>query len=169
MTDKKTLKKKIEQHLKKSKEAFPFFKYGNRVFFFNSNNILVSLDSDYFFERLSSLREHFKNREQKEKDRLIRENLSIFAVHFDLEEVTFKAEKVYESCFCEVWKFSNYPESWDFKDVEPKTLRSLRGEQLDNNKLENNNAWNSAYERTRWLTEFAIKVRNKLRKELVGD
>lgn len=168
MTDKKTLRRKIEKGLEKNKSEFRFFKYNNRIYFFNPYHVLVSLDSEQFIEKLSSLKSYFQNREEPQRQKLILENISIFAIPFDTEELTYKAEKVYESCFCEVWKFSDYPQSWDFKDVEPKTLRSLRGEQLTNDKLEESNIWNSAYERTRWLTDFAIKVRDRLRKELIG-
>lgn len=161
------LKKKIEKNIEKSK-AFPqFYQYNFRIYFLNSYGVIVSLPSKEFLQKLDSLKRYFEDRPEPEKKKLIRENLSMFAKQIPEREYNKKVELVYDSAFVQVYKISNYPPSEDYTSPNIRELMSLRGEKLTEES--ESNLWNTAYERTRWLTDFAIKVRDKLRKELLGD
>jgi hypothetical protein len=162
-------KKKIENNVEKSK-AFPkFFEFNGRIYFRNSYDVLVSLPSQYFLERLDSLKEYFIDREEPQRKKLIRENLSIFASPLEDKIYNPKLEVVYQSNAVTCVKYSGYSPKEDYQPINERVIKSLRGERLEDSKESENHFWNSAYERTRWVTDYALKVRNKLRKELVGD
>jgi hypothetical protein len=66
-----------------------------------------------------------------------------------------KIETVYQSNAVTAWKISNYPPSLDYQDIDVKKLFSARGETLEDLKRQ---------EKDSWLSEFALKVRDYLRK-----
>jgi hypothetical protein len=159
-------KKKIEKNIEKSK-AFPqFFKFNDNVYFLNSYGIVVSLPSHYFFERLSSLKEYFIDREEPQRKKLIRENLSLFASPLEDKEYFPKLEVVYQSNSVTCVKYSGYSPKEDYQEPNERVIKSLRGETLNE---EQNTSWNTAYSRSQRVWDFLKEYAKKLRKELSGD
>ncbi len=151
----RTKREKIVRDLEAGKE---YVEDSSKIYFKTLNGYIVSLDKTYYFQRLHKLQDYFRDREPSQVQRLIRENLSIGAISLEDDFGQMKAEKVYESCFCEVWKFSNYPPSWDGKDVDPRRTRSPSVRESDDWNID---PWRT--ERNDWVTHFALKIRDKLR------
>lgn len=157
------LRKKIEKNIEKSKTFPQFFKYNNRIYFFNPYHVLVSLDSEIFMEKLSSLKEHFRDREEPERKRLIRENLSLFASPLEDTEYFPKLEVVYQSNAVTCVKYSGYSPKEDYQPINDRVIKSLRGEVLSG---ESEDSWNTALSRSQKLWDWLKSYYERLRKEI---
>jgi hypothetical protein len=151
-------RKKIVKDLDAGKE---YVEDSGRIYFKTLNGYIASLPKNYYFERLHRLQDYFRDREPSQAQKLIKENIGIGAIPLEEDLSQMKTEKVYESCFCEVWKFSNYPPSWDGRDVDPRRTRSPSMRESDD---WNTDPWRT--ERNDWVTDFALKIRDKLREGL---
>jgi len=150
MSKKRTLREKVIQDLDAGKE---YVISGPRVYFLSINRYPVSLPKDYYFDRKRHLQEYFSKREEKEQKRLILENLSLYASPLPDKEYHPKMEVVYQSAFCTVVKFSDYPPSEDCKDIHSfKGLTDVRETDI--------NPWRT--ERNDWLWELAKKVKREI-------
>lgn len=165
MTEENPLKKKIEKNIEKSKSFPQFYQYNYRIYFLNSYGVIVSLPSKEFLQKLDSLNSYFENRPEPEKKKLVRENLSMFASVMEDTEYFPKLEVMYESNAVTCVKYSGYSPKEDYQEINERVIKTLRGETLNNE--EENSEWRT--KRNDWLSEFARKIRDKLRKELTGS
>jgi len=154
----RTKREKIIQDL----EGKEYVQDSGRIYFKTLSGNIVSSEVSLFFKKKNELTEYFRDRPEAEKQRLIRENLAIGASPLEEDLSTIKMEVVYQSAFCTVLKFSNYPESWGEKDIMfKKSLTDARGNVLSDIEQE---SWNTAREREDpRIMEFARKIRDWLR------
>jgi hypothetical protein len=146
-------KKKILKDLDAGKE---YIISDERVYFLSVNGYAVSLPQTYYFKRKEELSKYFSDRNEGEKKRLILENLGLFASPLPEREYHPKTEIVYQSNAVTVFKFSDYPESEDCKDVHGfKELTDVRETDM--------NPWRT--ERNDWLSELGKKIK----REIFGD
>jgi hypothetical protein len=159
------IRKKIEQQL----EVKEYYEHDNRVYFKTLSGYIVSLPKTRYFERKRELTEYFNDRPEAEKNHLVLENLSLLAVPLPTKDYQKpKIEVFRHTCWATTIKVSDYDENdpqWgDDKDIMlKKSLTDARGNVLSEIEQE---SWNSASERTSWVTDFAIKIRDKLREGL---
>jgi hypothetical protein len=154
-------RKKIIRDLDAGKE---YVSSEGRIYFLSINKYPASLPEKYYVKRREELRKYFSDRDEKEQKRLVLENLSLLAVPL---------EKDYPIPKIEIYRYNLGGFTFVVKDyaaddpvwgdntdiILRKSLRDARtGEVIDLEKDE----WRT--ERNDWLTDFAIKVRDKLRK-----
>lgn len=127
-----------------------------RVCFLSVNGYPVSLPENYYFKRKEELAKYFSGREEKDKKRLILENLGLLASPLPDREYTPKIEVVYQSNAVTVFKISGYSPDEDCKDIDHSQPFDIR----ENGNL---NPWRT--KRNYWISELAERVK----KEIFGD
>jgi len=162
------MNEKLRQKILRDLETKEYVTEGGRVFFLSISGYPVSHPQQYFFKKREELRryfssEYFSDKKEREREHLVLENLSLFASPLEKDDLSqMKAELVYQSAFCEVWKFSNYPQRYDGVDFQVPRI----GRELESPRQEVSE-WQT--ERNNWLTEFTLKIRDKIRRELAGS
>lgn len=161
---------KLREKVKRELQVKEYYELDNRVYFKTLNGYIVYLPKTYYFQRLHKLQDYFKDRESNEARRLILDNLGLLGVPLEKDYPTPKVE-VFPNTAGFTMKITDYaaddPVWGDNKDIMfKKSLTDSRGNVLSEIEQE---SWNSASERTSWVTDFALKIRDKLRKELVSD
>ena len=160
------VKKKVEKELKVKE----YWEHEGVVYFKSINENILWLPKNYYYERKQSLTEYFDKRtdlDPKKKERLILENLGMFAKQVPDKIYHPKFEVVYESNAVSVIKESNYSPEDDFKEIPQRYWKGLRDPRTGELIEEQENPWRT--KRNDWLSEFARKIRDKLRKELTGN
>lgn len=160
------IKKKVEKELKVKE----FFELDGKVYFKSINENILWLPKNYYYDRKQRLREYFDRRtdlDPNKKERLILENLGLFAKPISDKIYDPKFEVVYQSNAVSVIKESNYSPEDDFKEIPQRYWKGLRDPRTGELIEEQESPWRT--KRNDWLWEFGKKIRDKLRKELVGD
>jgi hypothetical protein len=158
------IKKRVEKELK-IKE---YWEHDKQIYFKTLSGSIVYLPRNYYFDRKKNLEEYFQRLypdDQVKQKRLVSENLGLFAKVVPDKIYNKKVELMSNpSAFVQVWKISNYPPEEDFKNEDLRGLRDPRtGELIEKQE----SPWRT--KRNDWLSEFARKIRDKLRKELTGN
>jgi hypothetical protein len=160
------LKKKIEKELK-IKE---YWEHDKQIYFKTLSGSIVYLPRNYYFDRKKNLEEYFLRLypdDQVKQKRLVLENLGLFAKVIPDKIWHPKYEVVYESNAVTVIKESNYSPEEDFKNMDDKYFKGLRDPRTGELIEEQENPWRT--KRNDWILEYALKVRNRLRKLMGSD
>lgn len=132
------LRKRIEKELS-SKDDFTL---EGKTYFKDGETIYWLPVKDYLWRK-----QHWKK------------DLFIGAYEFKEYNSQVKIELVYQSSFCQCFKITDPLGEIPEGDI---MLRKSVGD-LTEEDIENLNEWNTAYERTSWLTDLALRIRDWLR------
>lgn len=160
------MEKKERELIEQKLSVMDSYEHEDRVYFLSLSGNVVSLQKDYYFERLHKLQDYFKDYEPLEARRLVKENLQLIAQPIPKEFKVPKIRYYHQTAFTTTIMYEGYDENdprfGDNSSPTKRELTSMRGESLEQLKKD---SWNTAKEREpSWFMEIALKVRDNLRR-----